>query len=82
MEVDREEIELNGAPGLVLRASGRAVLAVLIDTDGERIHSVFAVANPEKLAALAIRDGRRSEAETCDGLHGISLRLRARRPVR
>jgi RNA polymerase sigma-70 factor (ECF subfamily) len=48
-----EENDLNGAPGLVLRADGRAVLAILIDTDGERIHSVFAVANPDKLDALA-----------------------------
>ena len=48
-----DEIELNGAPGLVVRAGGRPVVAILIDTDGERIHSVFAVANPDKLDALA-----------------------------
>src|SRR5262245_36736509 len=48
-----EENDLNGAPGLVLRADGRAVLAILIDTDGERIHTVFAIANPDKLEALA-----------------------------
>jgi RNA polymerase sigma-70 factor, ECF subfamily len=48
-----EEIDLNGAPGLVLRAGGRPVVAILIDTDGERIHAVFAVANPDKLAAIA-----------------------------
>ena len=59
-DVSREEIELNGAPGLVLLAGGRAVLAILIDTDGERIHSVFAVANPEKLESLAVRGARRS----------------------
>jgi|SRR5882672_2644642 len=53
VEVSHEEIDLNGAPGLVLRAGGRAVLAILIDTDGERIHSVYAVSNPEKLARLA-----------------------------
>jgi len=47
-----DEIDLNGAPGLVVRADGRAVVAILIDTDGERIHSVFAVANPDKLDAL------------------------------
>src|SRR5215813_3100416 len=50
-----EENDLNGAPGLVLRADGRAVLAILIDTDGERVHSVYAVANPDKLDALARR---------------------------
>jgi len=50
--VAEEEIELNGAPGLVLTAGGRPVVAILIDTDGERILSVFAVANPDKLDAL------------------------------
>ena len=48
-----DEIELNGAPGLVLRTAGRPLLAILIETDGEHIHSVFAVANPDKLDALA-----------------------------
>src|SRR5215470_15812055 len=32
-DASREEIDLNGAPGLVLRSAGRAVLAILIDTD-------------------------------------------------
>jgi RNA polymerase sigma-70 factor (ECF subfamily) len=50
------ETDLNGAPGLVLTASGRPVLAILIDTDGERVHSVFAVANPDKLDAIAPLD--------------------------
>jgi RNA polymerase sigma-70 factor, ECF subfamily len=48
-----DEIELNGAPGLVLRTAGRPLVAILIETDGEHIHSVFAVANPDKLDALA-----------------------------
>jgi RNA polymerase sigma-70 factor (ECF subfamily) len=39
--------------------SGRPVVAILIDTDGERIHSVFAVANPDKLDALSRGAGRR-----------------------
>jgi RNA polymerase sigma-70 factor (ECF subfamily) len=47
-----EEIELNGAPGLVAKAGGRIVVAIMIDTDGERIRSVFAVANPDKLDAI------------------------------
>jgi RNA polymerase sigma-70 factor (ECF subfamily) len=47
-----DEIDLNGAPGLVLTAGGRPFVAILIDTDGERIHSVFAVANPDKLGAM------------------------------
>jgi RNA polymerase sigma-70 factor, ECF subfamily len=48
-----EIIELNGAPGLVLTAGGRPVVAILIESDGERIHSVFGVSNPDKLDAIA-----------------------------
>jgi RNA polymerase sigma-70 factor (ECF subfamily) len=47
-----EEIELNGAPGLLARTGERIVAAILIDTDGERIRSIFAIANPDKLDAL------------------------------
>jgi hypothetical protein len=32
------------------------VVAMIIDTDGERIHSIFAVANPDKLKAIATDD--------------------------
>jgi RNA polymerase sigma-70 factor, ECF subfamily len=48
-----EEMELNGAAGLVAKAGGRIVVAIMIDTDGERIRSVFAVSNPDKLDAIA-----------------------------
>jgi RNA polymerase sigma-70 factor (ECF subfamily) len=48
-----EIIELNGAPGLVLTVGGRPVVAILIESDGERIRSVFGVSNPDKLAAIA-----------------------------
>jgi len=53
-EATLDEIELNGAPGLVLRTAGRALVAIMIETDGQHIHSVFAVANPDKLDALAL----------------------------
>jgi RNA polymerase sigma-70 factor, ECF subfamily len=53
-----EEMELNGAPGLVAKAGGRIVVAIMIDTDGARIHSVFAVSNPDKLDAIAPAAGR------------------------
>jgi RNA polymerase sigma-70 factor (ECF subfamily) len=52
-----EEVELNGAPGLVLKTGGRLVVAILIETDGERIHSIFGVSNPGKLAAIAAAAG-------------------------
>ena len=55
-DVSVEEVELNGAPGLVTRAGGRPVVAMIIDTDGERIHSIFAVVNPDKLQAIAAAD--------------------------
>jgi RNA polymerase sigma-70 factor (ECF subfamily) len=54
-------IELNGAPGLVLKVGGRAVVAIVIETDGERIHSVFGVSNPDKLVAIDIAGGRLSD---------------------
>jgi RNA polymerase sigma-70 factor (ECF subfamily) len=52
-DASAEIIELNGAPGLVLKAGGRPVVAIVIETDGERIYSVFAVSNPDKLNAIA-----------------------------
>jgi RNA polymerase sigma-70 factor, ECF subfamily len=57
-DVSVEETDLNGAPGLVVKAGGRLVVAILIDTDGERIHSVFAVANPDKLNAIVSKVSR------------------------
>jgi RNA polymerase sigma-70 factor (ECF subfamily) len=49
------EIDLNGAPGFVVKAPepGRLAAAIMIDTDGERIHAIYGVANPDKLAAIA-----------------------------
>jgi RNA polymerase sigma-70 factor (ECF subfamily) len=47
-----EEIELNGAPAICISADGRPITAILLDTDGERIHSIFAIAAPEKLTAI------------------------------
>jgi RNA polymerase sigma-70 factor, ECF subfamily len=52
-----EEVELNGAPGLVLKADGRLIVAIQIETDGERIRSIFGVSNPDKLAAIAAAGG-------------------------
>jgi RNA polymerase sigma-70 factor (ECF subfamily) len=52
-EATADVIELNGAPGLVLKAGGLPVVAILIETDGERIYSVFGISNPDKLGAIA-----------------------------
>jgi hypothetical protein len=46
-------MELNGEPGLVVRIAGRILVAIMIDTDGELIRSVFGVSNPDKLEAIA-----------------------------
>jgi len=36
-----------------VRSGERTLVAILIDTDGDRIRSVFAIANPDKLDAVA-----------------------------
>ncbi|HLX14838.1 MAG TPA: RNA polymerase sigma factor SigJ [Bradyrhizobium sp.] len=46
-------IELNGAPGLVLRADGHPVVAILIETDGKCIQAVYGISNPDKLGSIA-----------------------------
>ncbi len=53
------ETDLNGAPGLVVTAGGRPVVAILIETDGTRIRSAFAVANPDKLGAIGAKEPAR-----------------------
>jgi RNA polymerase sigma-70 factor (ECF subfamily) len=52
-DISVDEAELNGTPALMLSVRGRPVVAMLIETDGEHIHSIFAIANPDKLAAIA-----------------------------
>jgi RNA polymerase sigma-70 factor, ECF subfamily len=52
LDATLEETELNGAPGLLAKAGGHAAVAIMIDTDGQHIYSIFAVANPDKLAAI------------------------------
>jgi RNA polymerase sigma-70 factor (ECF subfamily) len=41
--------DVNGEPGLLVRDGDRVSAVMSIDTDGERIHAVYAVVNPEKL---------------------------------
>jgi RNA polymerase sigma-70 factor (ECF subfamily) len=48
-----EETEINGEAALIAKAGTRIVVAIMVDTDGERIRRVFGVANPDKLQALA-----------------------------
>jgi hypothetical protein len=44
-------VEVNGETGLCIRFSGRIAGLLTIESDGERIQSVYAVVNPEKLPA-------------------------------
>lgn len=44
--------EINGAPGLLIYLDGALDQALTIESDGERIVALYAVRNPEKLAAL------------------------------
>ncbi|HET7492577.1 MAG TPA: RNA polymerase sigma factor SigJ [Bradyrhizobium sp.] len=52
-----ELIELNGEPGLVLKAGDNPVVAILVDSDGERIYSVYGISNPDKLGGIAGASG-------------------------
>lgn len=63
-------IGLNRVPGLLARAAGRPVVVVMIDPGGERIHSIFAVANPDKRDAITPAEQR---ATTPDGIIGAQL---------
>jgi RNA polymerase sigma-70 factor, ECF subfamily len=47
-----EEIDLNGAPAIVVKAPDRVIAAIMLDTDGERICAVFGLSNPDKLHSL------------------------------
>jgi len=48
-----EEIELNGLPALIVaKADGQLIVAVMLEMEGKRIRSVYAVANPDKLKLI------------------------------
>ena len=44
--------EINGQPGFVVYLSGRPLAALICDIRGDRIHTLYAVGNPDKLGAL------------------------------
>jgi len=43
-------VDVNGEPGLSFRIDGKTAPVMSILSDGERIHAVYAVVNPEKLS--------------------------------
>ena len=49
-----EVVEINGAPGVVLRGDGRIIATLTVDLDADgRITTIHNVANPDKLRAIA-----------------------------
>ena len=56
-DASTEVIELNGEPGLVLKVDSRPIVAILVETDGERIYSVYGISNPDKLGGIAAASG-------------------------
>ncbi|GAA5786836.1 RNA polymerase subunit sigma-24 [Chitiniphilus shinanonensis] len=55
-------VEFNGEPGLLHWLNGQLVTAYSVVGDGERIHALYAIRNPEKLAGLIGIDGALSQA--------------------
>jgi RNA polymerase sigma-70 factor (ECF subfamily) len=53
-----ELIEVNGETGLCVRTNGRVTAVMSILSDGDRIHAVYAIVNPDKLAGSDIRTTR------------------------
>ncbi len=47
-----EPVQVNGAPGLLLRDAGGVRSVMAFETDGTRIHAVYSVLNPDKLRGL------------------------------
>ena len=45
---------INGQPGFVIYDGNQARAALVLDVRGSRIHGIFAIANPDKLRALAL----------------------------
>jgi RNA polymerase sigma-70 factor (ECF subfamily) len=45
-------VEINGQPGFIAYASGRALAALIFDIRDGRIHTIYAIGNPDKLHTL------------------------------
>jgi RNA polymerase sigma-70 factor, ECF subfamily len=46
------EIELNGAPAILFSSQGRPFVVIMIEIESDRIHRIYAIANPDKLDAI------------------------------
>jgi RNA polymerase sigma-70 factor (ECF subfamily) len=53
-DMTAEVVEINGAPGIVMRGAGRTIATITVDLDADgHIMTVHNVANPDKLRAIA-----------------------------
>jgi RNA polymerase sigma-70 factor (ECF subfamily) len=48
-----QQVELNSAPAIAFLSNGRPFVVIMIEADDGRIHRIFAIANPDKLVAVA-----------------------------
>jgi RNA polymerase sigma-70 factor (ECF subfamily) len=49
---ERRIVRVNGEPGIALFIDGRLHSVAAIETDGERIHAYYSIANPDKLRSF------------------------------
>ena len=48
-------LQLNGSPAIVAYSDGRAITAIMLETQPDGIRNVFVVSNPDKLAHLPVQ---------------------------
>ena len=53
IRVERTIVRVNGQPGVAQYFDGRLHSVAVIETDGERIHRYYSIANPDKLKSFA-----------------------------
>jgi hypothetical protein len=57
-----ELVEVNGETGLCVRTDGVITAVLSIVSDGERIHEVYVVVNPEKISHQSAVDSLQSQS--------------------
>lgn len=71
-----ELVEVNGETGLCVRTDGVITAVLSIVSDGERIHEVYAVVNPDKLASQQSSVGGRQSQSAGQSSVASLMRLR------
>jgi RNA polymerase sigma-70 factor (ECF subfamily) len=49
------QAQINGQPGFVVYVAGTPLAAMVFEIHADRIHSIYAIGNPDKLQALVVR---------------------------